>query len=251
MTKKNKASTKPPQPEASNSRDEWGVLEHVLSLDFIRTVFLHGPPGVGKTYAAYHFGRVQAGVYAITLTEDTAAAELRGHFVPRGGEYVWHDGPFTSAMRAGARLVINEVTHGSQEALQLLYPVLESLETARLTLPNNETIVPAPGFHVVCTDNAPPEELPPALQDRFQCLLEVKQPHPSALAGLQEPFRSAAKRSVGLEEERRIGLRGWLSLQGLTPELGLEQACACVFGRERGALIHDALKLNGAVAEVV
>jgi len=131
MTKKNKASKKPLNSGPSNGRDEWETLEQVLSLEFIRTVFLHGPPGVGKTYAAYHFGRVQAGVYAITLTEDTAAAELRGHFVPRGGEYVWHDGPFTSAMRAGARLVINEVTHGSQEALQLLYPVLESLETAR------------------------------------------------------------------------------------------------------------------------
>ena len=40
------------------------------------------------------------------LTEDTAAAELRGHFLPRGKELIWHDGPFTAAMRQGARLVV-------------------------------------------------------------------------------------------------------------------------------------------------
>ncbi|MFT7540735.1 MAG: MoxR-like ATPase [Gammaproteobacteria bacterium] len=232
-----------PAPDDQTPSD-WQLLDSVLAIDSVRTLYVHGPPGVGKTYAAYHHGRTEAGVFAITLTEDTAAAELRGHYVPDGSKYVWHDGPFTSAMRAGARLVINEVTHGAEEALSLLYPVLESIETARLTLPNNETVRPAPGFHVVCTDNAAPEELPAALQDRFQCTFEIKEPHPEALAALREPFRTAARRSLSLESERRIGLRGWLSLQGLSATLGLEQACRCVFGAERGAQIFDAMQLS-------
>lgn len=237
--------TKPALPAT-----DWPTLEEVLALDAIRTVLLHGPPGIGKTYAAIHFGRVDAGVESITLTEDTPAAELRGHFLPTERGFVWHDGPFTAAMRKGCRLIVNEISHGAEEALTLLHPVLESIETARLTLPNNETIVPAPGFHVVATDNAPPEALPHALQDRFQCRFELDEPHPAALARLEEPFRTAAARSFALDEDRRISLRGWSTLQALEPHLGLERACAAVLGRERGALVHDVLVLAAASTDV-
>jgi MoxR-like ATPase len=206
-------------------------------------MYLYGPPGVGKTYAAYHKGRIDKGVYCVTLTEDTPAAELRGMFVPHADEFVWRDGPFTTAMREGALLVINELSHASPDVQALLYPVLESEETAKLTLPTNETVRPAPGFHVVVTDNEPPGSLPLALVDRFNVLVEVDAPHPDALALLSEPLRRAAVQSVGLEPERAVTLRGWLTLDHLQQELGLEDACRAVFGRERGAQIHDAIVL--------
>jgi hypothetical protein len=224
---------------------DWPLIERALESPEVRTMYLYGPPGLGKTYIAYHHhgGRADAGVYAITMTEDTPAAELRGHYVPVKGDLVWRDGPFTEAMRKGARLVVNEVSHAAAEAMSFLHPVLESLDTARITLPTNETVRPAPGFHVICTDNAPPEDLQFSLQDRFTCRFEIRDPHPEALEKLSEPFRSAAVQTVGLEEDRRVSLRGWFDVQKLTPVMGLESACRAVFGPERGARILDALKL--------
>ncbi len=223
---------------------DWSLIETVLTIDGVRVVYLYGPPGIGKTYSAFTMGRVNDEVYAITLTEDTPAAELRGHFVPEGGRLVWHDGPFTKAMREGARLVVNELTHANPEVHSLLHPVLESTETARLTLPNNETVVPAEGFQVIATDNRPPEELPPALADRFDCILEVDQPHPEALARLSPNLREAAQRSFPLETERRVGLRAWYAVDRLQGQLGLETACRAVFGPQRGAQIFDALSMQ-------
>jgi MoxR-like ATPase len=236
-------SKKSDQPERRNEATNWKLVEEVLRSPGVRTAYLHGPPGIGKTYCAFHCGRIDAGVFAVTLTEETPASELRGHYVPKGRELVWQDGPFVAAMRSGARLVVNELTHGSPDAFSFLLPILESIETAQLTLPTNETVRPAPGFHVVATDNAPPDELPFALQDRFDCILDISEPHPAALERLRAPLRRIATRSFALEPERRISLRGWLALQRLEGEMGLGEACSAVFGIERGAQVHDAIVL--------
>ncbi len=230
----------------NDGKTDWRFVERVLRAESVRTIYLYGPPGVGKTFSAYNTGRIDNGVYAVTLTEDTPAAELRGHYMPRGGHMTWHDGPFTCAMRTGACLVVNEISHAAPEVLALLYPVLESPETARITLPNNETVRPAAGFRVICTDNEPPDRLPEALRDRFDSTLEVGQPHPEAIAALEEPLRSAALRAFALESDRRVSLRNWLSIQRLLPEFGLRGACIAVLGQERGSQIHDAIVLADA-----
>jgi hypothetical protein len=149
------------------------------------------------------------------------------------------------ALREGALLVINEITHASDDVFSFLLPLLEYPETARVTLPSNETVRPAPGFHCIATDNTSPDELPPALRDRFDAVLELREPHPEALAQLSEPLREVARRGFALDDARRLSLRGWLALDRLRHVLGLETACAVVFGAERGAQIHDALVLAG------
>ena len=239
-------STKDPKNRNKNTahrtaRVDWPLVERVLSTKLIRSVYLYGPPGIGKTYSAYHKGRTEDGVYACTLTEETPALELRGTWLPNAEGLVWHDGPVARAMREGARLVLNEISHASDDVLAFLYPVIESPETARVTLPTNETLTPSPGFSVVVTDNLPPDDLPPALQDRFETILEVTEPHPEALSRLSPDLREAARRSFALEADRRVSLRAWLMLERLRPEFGLEEACIIVFGAERGSQIHDAL----------
>ena len=238
--------TRKPENENPTPRITWELVEKLLASSAVDRIYLWGPPGIGKTWVAYHKGRIERGVYAITLTPETPASELRGHFLPKGSEVVWHDGPVLRAMREGARLVINEPSHASEDALAFLYPILEFHETARITLPTGETVKPAPGFNVVLTDNSPPDDLPPALRDRFDVTLEVKEPHPEALQALSEPLREAARRSLGLEAERRVSLRRWLVLDRLRHELGLAEASLAVLGVERGPQILDAIQLAGA-----
>ncbi|MCA9510991.1 MAG: AAA family ATPase [Myxococcota bacterium] len=223
----------------------WEDADVALASAHFGRIYLFGPPGVGKTRAAYHRGRIERGLYAVTLTQELPSAELRGTYLPRGEAFEWHDGPVVRAMREGARLVLNEIAHASEDALAFLHPVLELEDTARLTLPSGETVAPAPGFHVVVTDNGPPEALPPALRDRFDARIELPDPHPDAVASLSEPLREPARRAALLDEERRVSLRAWHVLDRVRVELGLERACRIVFGAERGAEIFDSLVLAG------
>ena len=232
-------------PERIAKLSSWQLLEHALALDVeaTRVIYLWGEPGIGKTYGAYHFGRIEKGVYAVTITDETSAAELRGHFLFRGGDAVWHDGPFVRAMREGNRLVINEIGNANADVLALLFPILESSKTAQITLPSGETIRPAPGFHVVATDNQPPDQLPEALDDRFGIYLHVSEPHPDAIARLHPQLRDLALASAGLEEGRRVSVRGWQSLQSLIPTFGLEAACRLAFGPDRGPMVFDTIAM--------
>jgi hypothetical protein len=229
--------------ESRSARLGWELVRKVLASLLVNRIYLFGPPGVGKTWCAYHEGRIERGVYAITLMPEMPASELRGSYLPRGGDFVWCDGPIVRAMREGARVVLNEISHASEDVLAFLYPILEFPETARITLPTSETVRPAPGFSIVATDNLPPDDLPPALRDRFDAILEVTEAHPEALAVLPEPLRELALRMLGLEEERRTSVRPWLVLAKLQHEIGLENACLVIFGAERGSQIHDAMRL--------
>ena len=239
--KTRKERRKNPSPHTRTAVIDWPLVERVLMCDAIRSTYLWGPPGIGKTYVAYHKGLAGRSLYAVTLTEETPASELRGMWIPKGGELVWHDGPVARAMREGGRLTLNELSHASEDVLAFAHPVLENPATARITLPTNETITPSAGFEVVVTDNVAPDELPPALQDRFETTLEIVEPHPEALALLSPKLREAALRSFALEKERRVSLRGWLVLQRLEEVFGLHDACLVVFGAERGSQIHDGL----------
>jgi len=223
---------------------DWELMECVLALEEVRTFYFWGPPGVGKTYSALRCGRVEQGVYVVTLTDETSAAELRGHFVFRGGDAVWHDGPFVRAMREGKRLVINEITRANADTLALMMPILESIETAALTLPTGETVRPQPGFHVVATDNQPPHQLPEALDDRFAVYVRVRELHPEALARLHPQLRQIAASSASLEDDRRISARGWLSLQSLAPLFGLLTACKLAFGPDRGPRVFETIVMR-------
>ena len=222
---------------------EWEFVQELLASSLFRTIFMWGPPGIGKTFAAYKMGRIDRGVFPVTLTPETPASELMGHFVPRGNELVWRDGPFTAAMRAGGRLVINEVEHASSDVLAILYPVLESAETAQLILPTTEIVAPAEGFHVIATNNEPPDNLPLALQDRFECEVHIKHPHPDALAKLDPALQRAALRTMSLEAERVVSMRRWQTIARLQNTFGLERACRAVLGAERGAQVYDAIIL--------
>ncbi len=226
--------------------DDWHFAERVLESEFAHTAYLWGPPGIGKTYVACRTGLGDRRVFVTTMTPETPASELRGFWMPKASEFEWQDGLFIDAMRSGARVVINEISHASSDVMAILHPVLESRETAQLSLPNMETVTPAEGFQIVCTDNLSVDELPGALQDRFRSVLHLDQPHPDALARLPKDLREAAMRTFDLEKDRAVSIRGWLAVDDFSKEFGREMACRAVFGRERGEQIFRATLLGSA-----
>lgn len=199
--------------------ENWTIIDAVIATS--RRVLLHGLPGTGKTYAAArrHLEDTTH-VYQMTMTEETPAAEVRGHFIPKGGEMIWMDGPGIRSWREGARLVINEIDRASADTMSLLYALLDDPEFAELTLPTGEVVRPKEGFHVIATMNGEPYDLPPALQDRFPVTVEVIAVNPEAIEALPEDLRKPARESALVEnQDRRLSIRMWMEFGSLRQKL--------------------------------
>ena len=224
--------------------DTWELVR--VALDARRVVFLHGPAGTGKTFAGQRFSLRGRDVYSVTLTPETPSAELRGMYMPKGAEFVWSDGVLIRAMREGARLVVNEVSHAGEDVLAFLYPVLESTETAAITLPTGETVRPADGFQCVVTDNHGLAGLPQALQSRLSTHVEIPLPHPDSLNRLPERYQTAAIRSFNVDEPGRDGvsMRHWHNVAELVAGGTSEPvAFALTFGRDAAAAMLEAVNV--------
>lgn len=238
------AEKKPETKAAPMKFDSWAAYEKVFAHPSVRAAYVWGRKGMGKSYTAMRYGLNGRKAYAVTLTPETPAAELRGHFVPKGSEFVWQDGVIVRAMREGARLVVNELSHASEDVMAILYPVLESKETSEITLPSLEVVVPKDGFQVICTDNFSPSQLPDALRDRFNVIIEVKDIHPAALDRVRPELRKLAEDSSHLDGDRFISIRSWLSYQELEADFGDEFAANAVFGPDRGPNMLTAIRMR-------
>jgi MoxR-like ATPase len=219
----------------------WEVTDAVMP--YAERILLYGPPGTGKTFQGMYGCRsADQLVFAVTFTDETPAAEVRGHFVPLGDRFSWMDGPGVAAWRAGARLVLNELDHAGPDMLSFLLLLLDDPESARLTLPNGEMVQPFRPFSVVATMNGDPENLPAALRDRLPVAIEIDSVHPSALARLPEDIRGAALATVALPEQRRVSVRVWLEFARLREKVDEEVAAKATFGK-RARDVLDALAI--------
>jgi MoxR-like ATPase len=223
----------------------WDLVATVI--EHSRTTLLYGPPGTGKSFSAHTADLCGRDLYTITLTPDTPAAELRGHYVPRGNAFVWQDGPAIKAWREGGRLVINEIDHAGGDALSFLLNCLDSPETAALTLPTGELVRPHRQFQAVATMNGKPDEdLLPALRDRFPVCIEINEAHPQGLASLPQDLQLAAKGTVvASDPSRRVTLRAWRAFASLRNRIGADAAAVAAF-QSRGKDILDALRIAQA-----
>lgn len=223
------------------------VLALMVDGNGFKTCYIWGPPGIGKTWAAYE--TAQGAYYSLTLTPETPASELRGMYMPTANDdntatiFKWHDGVVIRAMREGARLVINEVSHAGIDAMAFLHPILEGKGTCQITLPTGETVVGAKGFNIIGTDNCSPDDLPDAVKDRWNVCLYVDTYAPAGLAGLGDRVRVWASRSeIAYEDGRWISLRDWYSLESsLEQGFELEESCLMVFGELKGANVYTGL----------
>jgi MoxR-like ATPase len=237
----------------TTENDCWKMIASVLGKS--RRVLLYGPPGTGKTYSAVKQSTPldmdgKPNVYQITMTEDTASANLEGFYKPSSdGTFQWHDGIAIQAWRNGGRLVINEIDHASPDAMTFLHAILDDQDIAMLTLNNDEkeTVKPAEGFQVVATTNSPPESLPLALKDRFPVKIYVDSIHPKAMEQFPEEWHGVITDTTMVEDpEDRISVRAWSEFFQLQDKgFTAETAGRLVFG-ENSAELTDAILLSKA-----
>lgn len=195
-------------------------------------ILLYGVPGTGKTYQANTTNLEGRNTYNVTLTQDSSASELLGHYVlNETGGMDWLDGIGVQAWKDGARLVVNEIDHAGVDVMSFLHALLDDPEFAKFTLPNKrkETVRPQPSFQVIATMNGVPEDLPEALLDRFPVKINIDTVHPSALESLPEKFRSVyADYNNGA-----FSIRRWIALgELLDKEVNLEYAVQTIFPNE-------------------
>lgn len=238
-------------PGAFKELPLWELIELVLPKS--RLTLLYGPPGTGKTTIANNFGSPRY-VSNITVTEETPAAELRGHFIPKGQEFVWMDGPALTEFTRGGRLVINEIDKASGDALTFCHALLDDPGIASITLPYKDefghpvTVKPHPDFHVVATMNGEPEDLPDALRDRFAVRMHVNKVHPDAIKALPKELRKIAAKGVSTDGERSVSIRGWNAFVALREHIGEENAAMAVFG-PRAKTILNTIKIDSIGAK--
>lgn len=222
--------------------DSWQLIKRVFP--HTRCFAIGGNPGLGKTYIAIEMGKnLSRKVYNVTLTEETPAAELRGHYIVKGGSFEWHDGPAVKAWREGGILIVNEVQRAGGDCLSFMLAITESKESAQMVLPSNEVIKPHPDFKCIATFNESLDTIPEALRDRFVITIHVKTPNPDAIAALPEYLRAAAQSSAAAEPARRLSLRAWFEFEALSDKVGHEIAAQAIF-QKRAQDILNGLKLG-------
>lgn len=224
----------------------WKLLEKVItSAD---RMLLYGPPGTGKTRLACMAARTKKQeVYNVYLTEETPSAELRGHYVPKGDEWVWQDGPAILAWKNGGRLVLNEINNASGDALDFLLAITDDAELAGITLPTGETVYPIEGFQCIATMNGEPDDLPPALQDRFVLRARLTEPHPDAIKRLPEDIQGALSQKAhgaAAGTARYTSVRSWLAFDRLRVAGISETDAAQLVFEDNGKQVCEALTLR-------
>lgn len=225
------------------SKTNWELTK--ILLQHARRILQYGEPGTGKSHIALHEPH-SGPIYNVTITDEMPSAELRGHYVPKGGEFVWQDGPAMLAWRNGGRIVLNEIDKANGDILSFLLAYLDDGPTACITLPNGETVRPAAGFQAVATMNGKPSDLPEALRTRFPVTVEVLDPNPSAILTLPADLQEAARGScVNPDSNLRINLRSWFEFAHLRSRIGSPFAAEAVFGK-RATDVLASLKLASA-----
>ena len=235
----------------SGPSEQWTLVEMCVKNAF--TTFIEGPPGLGKTYAGLTSrDGADISVYQITFNPDSSVQEYQGTYVPtESGAWVWRDGPIMTAFRAGGVLVLNEMGRASDAVLDFLLSILDSKESAVITLMNGETVQRHPNLRIVATSNSPFSKLPEALQDRFEARLKVTTPNPMIVDGLNREIfglGDLVRRSYGEGNKKpTLTSREAFAFSSLSKKIGSAAAAQAVWGVSSPEIIGEvnlALALN-------
>lgn len=164
----------------------WELSEIAVSAGASR-VLIHGAVGLAKSrWAQDTLSKSHKKVSQCTLNEDIAVQELLGHYIPKGTEFSWHDGPVMKSYRGGHGLVVNEIGRASGAVHDMFLAVLDDPSVSMIALANGEDVKPGEKFQVICTSNASPEAMDEALRDRFDAIIHIDRPHPDLIKHLND-----------------------------------------------------------------
>ena len=106
-------------------------------------VMLKGPTGCGKTrFVEYMAYRLKRPLITVACHEDLSSTDLVGRFLLEGEETVWHDGPLTAAVRAGAICYLDEVVEARKDTVVIIHPLTD--DRRRLPIEKRGTVLDAP-----------------------------------------------------------------------------------------------------------
>lgn len=250
-TKMTTSKTTPPisvNAQGFKRGEVWSAISTMIQN--VHRLLLYGSSGTGKTHQATLSNlRPQEKVFQITLTPDTPAASLLGHFILKGNDCLWMDGVGMAAWKAShngpTRLVINEIDHAGPDAISAMHVLLDDIRTAGITLPTGEHAKPHENLRIIATMNGMPEDLLPSLQDRFAIRILVDEVHPDAVAALPEKLRTLATNSCLIKDPmRKISVRAWMAFAEVSEKTkDINLAAKVVFG-ERWKELVDAIKIS-------
>jgi len=106
-------------------------------------VMLKGPTGCGKTRFVEHMAyRLKRPLVTVACHEDLSSTDLVGRFLLEGDSTVWHDGPLTTAVKAGAICYLDEVVEARKDTVVIIHPLTD--DRRRLPIEKRGTIIEAP-----------------------------------------------------------------------------------------------------------
>ncbi len=200
-------------------------------------VMLKGPTGCGKTRFVEHMAwRLERPLVTVAAHEDMTAADLAGRYLLSAEGTVWHDGPLTLAVRAGAICYLDEIVEARQDTTVVIHPLTD----ARRVLPldkRNELVQAHPDFQLTISYNpgyqSAVKDLKESTKQRFVAI-EFRYPEPALEAEIvareagSSPALAATLVDIG---ERSRNLRGH----------GLDE------GASTRMLIHTARLVGGGI----
>ena len=80
-------------------------------------IMLKGPTGCGKTrFLEYMAFQLKRPLVTVSCHEDLTSSDLVGRFLIEGAETVWHDGPLTRSVKAGAICYLDEIVEARTDS---------------------------------------------------------------------------------------------------------------------------------------